>query len=363
MRANARSDISEEDTIAAMSASRHAASLIGGDLVHRSDLGSATRVDADGLPVLKGLSIKRLLLAPGAMREPHWHANAAELTYCSRGSLLVSVLDTGSEMASFTLGLGQMFHVDSGSLHHIENVGDGEAELIVAFGHERPADFSLHAAFGAMSDAVLGNTYDLPAAAFAAIARSTDAPYLVRRDGTADVPSTAGLNDPHRFDVEAQSAPVQTAAGSARLANGASWPALTDIAMYSLRITPEGMREPHWHPQTAEMGYVHAGEARMTILDPDGTLDTYELKVGDVYFVPSAYPHHIEVLSPAEVHILVFFDRSAPADIGYRASATALSREVLAATLWVTPGELPELPFTPQDPLLVDRSNPVDPMA
>ena len=32
------------------------------------------------LPVLKNLSIKRLVLNPGAMRTPHWHANANELT-------------------------------------------------------------------------------------------------------------------------------------------------------------------------------------------------------------------------------------------------------------------------------------------
>ena len=26
--------------------------------------------------------------------------------------------------------------------------------------------------------------------------------------------------------------------------------------MYSLRVNENGMREPHWHPVTAEMGYV-----------------------------------------------------------------------------------------------------------
>ena len=30
----------------------------------------------------------------------------------------------------------------------------------------------------------------------------------------------------------------------------------SNIAMFSVRITDAGMREPHWHPETAEMGYV-----------------------------------------------------------------------------------------------------------
>ncbi len=75
--------------------------------------------------------------------------------------------------------------------------------------------------------------------------------------------------------------------------------------MYSLRVREDGMREPHWHPVTSEMGYIHVGHARMTILDPDGRLDTYLLEPGDVYFVPASYPHHIEVIGDDDIHFLV----------------------------------------------------------
>jgi oxalate decarboxylase len=51
-----------------------------------------------------------------------------------------------------------------------------------------------------------------------------------------------------------------------------------------------------------------------------------------------------------------------PGDVGYRASATALSREVLTATLGVEKEDLPAFPFTPNDPLLVKKVNPVDPV-
>ena len=77
----------------------------------------------------------------------------------------------------------------------------------------------------------------------------------------------------------------------------------------------------------------------MTVKDPDGTLDTWHLEPGDVYFIPRAYPHHI----------------------GYRASASAYSREGLAATFNVHIDDLPMFPFTKIDPLIVSRSNPVDP--
>jgi oxalate decarboxylase len=340
--------------------SKHVASLTEGEIVEESDLGSIRRLTADVFPILKGLSIKRLLINPGAMRTPHWHANANELTYCVSGTALVSVLDNGSQFASFVVRAGEMFHIDSGSLHHIENIGPDTAEFIVTFRNERPEDFGLGAAFGAMTDAVLGNTYDLPASDFAAIRRSTTDHALARRDGDPDVPATAYFDDPHKFSVEAMVPPISSAVGTNRPARRQYWPALKDLSMYSLRIREDGMREPHWHPITAEMGYVDKGGARMTVMNPGGELDTWYLRQGDVYFIPRAYPHHIEVFDAPEMHFCIFFDQPTPGDIGYRASISAYSREVLAATFDTHIDDLPDFPFTKTDPLLVNRLNPLD---
>jgi oxalate decarboxylase len=234
------------------------------------------------------------------------------------------VLDDHSRFSSFVVTAGQMFHVDSGALHHIENVGTDVAEFVIAFRNERPEDFGLGATFGAFTDAVLGNTYDLPASDMSKIQRTTADHKLAARVGYPDVPSTAYLNDPHKFDIEGQPAGLTYAYGNARFARDQFWPALKDISMYSLRVAENGMREPHWHPVTAETGYVHHGDARMTIMNPDGTLDSWNMTTGDVYFIPRAYPHHIQNIGTDERHFLIFFDQPFPADIGYRASASRL---------------------------------------
>src|ERR1700736_6314116 len=109
--------------------SRHATSLTDGEIVEENDLGSIRRVTADRFPILSGMSIKRIVLNHGAMRKPQWHAHAHELTSCVSGTSLVSVLDTYSKFSSFTVSAGEMFHIDSGSLHHIENLGEDAAEL------------------------------------------------------------------------------------------------------------------------------------------------------------------------------------------------------------------------------------------
>lgn len=85
--------------------------------------------------------------------------------------------------------------------------------------------------------------------------------------------------------------------GSNRPARSQFWPALENMSMYSLVIEDTGMREPHWHPFTAELGYVHRGEARMTILDPNGSTDTYTLKEGDMYYVPAGKIPKVEKAS------------------------------------------------------------------
>ena len=39
-----------------------------------------------------------------------------------------------------------------------------------------------------------------------------------------------------------------------------------------------------------------------------------------MYFIPRAYPHHIDNTGTDPWHFLIFFDQPTPADIGYRPS-------------------------------------------
>ena len=341
--------------------SPHKASLIAGEQVFENEFGSITQLTSASLPILSGISIKRIVLAPGGIREPQWNVNANQIAYVVRGTVLVSMLGNGDEFSTFVVTVGQMYHVESGAVYHIENIGEDEAEIIAGLRSDRPAHFSLRNGFNAMTNAVLGNTYGLPSSAFEVFDRE-NASQIVLREGAAKVPDSAGFPNAHLFNVEGQVAPLSYDYGYAKFARKQYWAALEDLSMYSLGVGGTGMREPHWHPITGEMGYVQRGHARMTVLNPDGALDTYELNPGDTYFIPRAYPHHIEALGDEGIHFLIFFDQPTPGDIGYRATASAFSREVLAASFEVPEKDLPPFPYTPIDPLIVDRVNPRDPV-
>jgi oxalate decarboxylase len=340
----------------------HVRDLAGAAPAFESDLGRIDQLTRDAFPILKRLSIKRIVLEPGTIREPQWNVNANQLAYVVSGTVLVSILGNADAFSSFVVGPGQMYHVESGAIYHIENVGDDAVEIIAALRSSRPQHFSLQSSVNAMTDAVLGNTYDLPASAFASFPRGA-ASELVRREGAARIPDTAGLPNAKLFDLGGQIAPLAYPYGSAKLARKQYWAALEDLSMYSLTIGGTGMREPHWHPVTAELGYVHRGHGRMTVLSPDGSVDTYELRPGQAYFIPRAYPHHIEALEDDGIHFLIFFDQPTPGDIGYRATASAFSREVLSAAFGVPERALPRFPYTPVDPLIVGRANRRDPVS
>jgi oxalate decarboxylase len=231
----------------------------------------------------------------------------------------------------------------------------------VAFSHERPEDFGISGAVGCMSPGVMGNTWGMDAQALSGITRAPTDVVFGRCDGRAAVPAAAGTPNEWKFAVESMRPLIANEFGTARLARSDTWPALRTQSMYSLRLAGTGMREPHWHPETAEMGYVLAGRSRMTIKSPadgPGAVDTYEIGPGDMYFIPKGYPHHIENLGSDELHFLVFFDRAMPLDIGYTGGIPAFPRRIMAPALGTTDAALPQYPELAADAMIVRKRNP-----
>lgn len=322
--------------------------------------GTRTFATAENFPILKRLSVYRLLIRPGCFREPHWHANADELGYCLAGSALVTIFASGNEHHRFTVAEGDMFFVPSGALHAIENTGDGDAEFVITFSHERVEDFGLSGFAGCLSPAVLGNTFNLAAGELEGITRSPQSIHLGRLSGPVEIPESAAYPSPYKFLISQRAPLVQNENGSATVARRDTWPALRNQAMYSVRIRSVGMREPHWHPETAELGFVRQGHARMTVQSPDGSAETYELQAGDVYFIPCAYPHHIENLGESELHFLIFFDTPDVKDIGFTGAVPEFDAHLVAPTLGISIAQYQMIPRRPADLLIVGKVNPAD---
>lgn len=327
---------------------------------NQSEAGSRVMATKSNFPLLQGMSFYKLMLNPNAIREPHWHANADELGYCLKGQVLVSLYATGNTKAMFLVSKGEAFFIPSGSLHAIENVGEESAELILQFSHEEPEDFAISSTLGMFSDAVLGNTWGVSSQTFQPYKRSVKDVFVVKRQPGPEIPREARYTSIYRYNLDGASPLIANEGGTAKVARQDVWPILRRQALYSLMLTGKGMREPHWHPETAEMGYVQEGKGRMSILSPSGKVDTYEMNEGDIYFIPKAYPHHIENLLNTALHLQIFFDQAMPSDIGLTGSVKSYSNEVLTAVLNCPKDLFASLPTYYEDLFIVKKVNPVD---
>lgn len=322
--------------------------------------GSRTSATKSNFPILDRLSLHKLVVKPGCFREPHWHANADELNYCTKGSALVTIFASGNQHIQFTVSAGEMFFVPSGQLHTIESTDPHGAEFVLTLSHEEPEDFGLSGFAGCLTPAVLGNAWGLAAKDLAGVTRSPQDIDFGKLAGPVEAPWSATFGSPYKYAIEAKAPLAANSSGSAIVARRDVWPILRAQGMYSVRLTGTGMREPHWHPETAELGYVVEGKARMTIQSPGGSADTYELSPGDIYFIPRAYPHHIENLTSGKMHFLIFFDTPDVQDIGLSAGTAAFADRVVGPTLGLASGQTARIPRIPADLLLVTKTNPVD---
>lgn len=326
-----------------------------------NDAGTRVKATKTNFTTLQGMAFYKLSLNPRAVREPHWHANADELGYCLKGKVLVSMYATGNKAATYLVSEGDVFFVPSGSLHMIQNVGDDVAELIIQFSNEEPEDFALSSTVGMFTDAVLGNTWNVPAKVFEGMKRSTKETFMALQPKAPSIQNEAYYSSPYRYNLDGSSPLVRVEGGVAKVARQDVWPILKRQALYSLLLSGTGMREPHWHPETAELGYVKEGKGRMSILSPSGTVDTYEMNSGDIYFIPKAYPHHIENMLSTPLQLLIFFDQALPSDIGLTASVKSNADEALAAVLNCSEQLIAGLPTYYADLFIVNKVNPVDP--
>jgi oxalate decarboxylase len=135
-------------------------------------------------------------------------------------------------------------------------------------------------------------------------------------------------------------------------------PSSKDIAGVNMRLTAGSYREMHWHTAD-EWAYVLYGNARVTVMNPDGTMFIGDVNEGDLWIFPAGYPHSIQGLGPDGTEFLLVFNQGDFSEDGTMlvsewvahtppevlAKNTGLDKSVFANTpgapLYIFPGKLP----------------------
>jgi oxalate decarboxylase len=85
-------------------------------------------------------------------------------------------------------------------------------------------------------------------------------------------------------------------------------PSSKDIAGVNMRLTAGSFRELHWHTAD-EWAIMLDGNARVTLLNPNGTIFIDDVAKGDLWYFPAGHPHSIQGLGPNGCEFLLVFNQ------------------------------------------------------
>ena len=103
-------------------------------------------------------------------------------------------------------------------------------------------------------------------------------------------------------------------------------PSSKDLAGVNMRLTAGSFRELHWHTAD-EWAIMLDGNARVTVMNPDGTMFIDDVGKGDLWLFPAGFPHSIQGLKPEGCEFLLVFDQG-----DFSEDGTFLFSETIAHT-------------------------------
>jgi len=129
-------------------------------------------------------------------------------------------------------------------------------------------------------------------------------------------------------------------------------PSSKDVAGVNMRLTAGSYREMHWHTAD-EWAYVLYGNARVTVMSPDGTIFVGDVSEGDLWIFPAGHPHSIQGLGPDGTEFLLVFPQG-----GFSEDGTMLLSAWMAHTPHEVLAKNTGLPLNtinafPQNPLYI----------
>jgi oxalate decarboxylase len=268
------------------------------------------------LPISKGIAGVSMRLAPGAMRELHWHATAAEWAFVIDGRCRTTVIDPEGRAETNDFEPGDIWYFPRGHGHSIQCRGDKPCHFILVFDNgyfSEFATFSVTDWIGHSPPRLLSKNLGLAEKEFEKFpkkevyfAQGPVPPEQIQPEHRQTLHSPA---ETHKYRLLSQ-APHSIESGGREWRIGQErFPISTTVTGVILDLDPGGLRELHWHPNADEWQYVISGRVRITLFGSHGRWRQETLDSGDVGYVPTGFGHSIENDSDAKpARVLIAFN-------------------------------------------------------
>lgn len=122
------------------------------------------------------------------------------------------------------------------------------------------------------------------------------------------------------------------------------FPVLKGVGLNAVRLKKGAIREPHIHPNCAQLDYVISGSASVGIIGPNQDVHIMDLKAGELSFVPQGWLHWIENTGEGELHTLIMLTHERPETIEFSDMLSQIPNPTLAKILGVKASAFEAIP-------------------
>src|SRR5947208_4582919 len=218
------------------------------------------------LPISRGIAGVSMRLEPGAMRELHWHATAAEWAFILEGRVRTTVIDPGGYAETNDFDPGDVWYFPRGHGHMLQCLGDKPCHFILIFDNGYFSEFgtfSITDWIGHTPRALLAKNFGLPESFFDGF--PTKEVYFARgsRPPAQAATPLAGPHPgslTHKYRLLADAPRINNKGGRLWVVDSKKFPISKTVTGAILELDPGALRELHWHPTADEWQYVLAGQ-------------------------------------------------------------------------------------------------------
>ena len=279
------------------------------------DGGKVKQAGNYNFPVSKNIAGVYMDLQPGAIRELHWHADAAEWAYMIEGKTRITLTNPWGQVQIAEVEAGGIWFFPKGWGHSIEALDQKGAKFILVFNNGK---FTEQSSFQ-LSDWISTAPIDMLTQYFGSEQLVKQMPkkevYISRYNPNGGPLKTAYSLNPnapaipvsHIFNLLGQKPVTEGKGGSLKLATNKEFPASFDMSGGVMTLEPGGLRGFHWHPNADEWQFVLKGEMELTVFASGGKASVSKLNQGDIGYVPLGYGHALKnpsTVTPAEILIV-----------------------------------------------------------
>jgi oxalate decarboxylase len=311
------------------------------------------------LPISKGIAGVSMQLEPGAMRELHWHATAAEWAFVLSGRVRTTVIEPEGFAETNDFDPGDVWYFPRGHGHMLECLGTEPCHFILIFDNGYFSEFgtfSISDWVGHTPKTLLAKNFGLLESAFDGFPK--EEVYFARGEvpPATPQPPLQGWKQPpltHKYQLLSQPPHRVFKGGREWRVDSSSFPISKTVTGVVLELEPGALRELHWHPTADEWDYVVEGNLSITLFGSHSRFRTEVLEKGDVSYIPQGYGHSLENVGNKPCRVLIGFNTGVYATIDLSQWIVGNPLDVLA-TNFSKPASLFEK-FPHKDVFIADK--------